>query len=450
MPDVTRLITMALRESGLIDMTCLKIGKIVWVYGCVGALTPQPPNHQGSADLTILYTNDTRGWLQACGCSQGVLGGLDRRATLVQRVRDQGGPVVLVDSGNLADEPAAARLVVEAMVEMGYDAVGLGPLDFQVGEAFWREAEARKLPLVVSDPGEPPLPPFVTRRRDLPAGERRVGILALAPPPEGGPGRDPLAELRPLLAEVRAESDLVILLSQRGRVADEALARAQAEEGLIDLLIGNAEAKSLPEPLIVGRTWLLPTSEKGFHVGQVEVVWRDGRPSFSVRRIPLDETVPAESGLAGRIGQYFAAQAQALRDASLRDGPAADVERWVEDHYTPAPQCQPCHPRSFDQWEKHPHARAVETLRAKQRLVPECLRCHSELYRRTGKVAPDATPADGVQCSACHGDGLIHALLPESGRIDRTVPTDVCVGCHDAEHDPDFDEGSARAAIRHE
>jgi hypothetical protein len=436
---------MALRESGL----------IFWFLGGVGLagagnpLANSPTRPSEPADLTILYTNDTRGVLQACGCSHGVLGGLDRRATLVQRVRARGGAVVLVDSGNLADEPAAARLVVEAMAGMGYDAVGLGPLDLQREEVVLREAEAWKLPLIVSNPGERRFPPFVARCRGLRAGEHRVGMVALAPRPDGEPDKDPGAALRPLLVQVRAENDLVILLSQQGRAADEAQVRAQAEEGLIDLLIGNAEAKDLREPLVVGRTWLLPTSEKGYYVGQVEVVWHDGAPGFSFHRVPLDATVPADPALAARIGQYYAAQAQALQDASLRDGAAAEVAQWVEDRYAPASRCQPCHARAFEQWQQHRHARAVESLRAKQRLVPECLRCHSELYRRTGKVASNLGSADGVQCSTCHGDGLIHCLLPGPKRIDRAVPTRVCVSCHDAEHDPDFNERAARTALRH-
>jgi len=43
--------------------------------------------------LTILYTNDTRGYLQTCGCSHSGLGGLDRRATLVKQVRAEPSPV---------------------------------------------------------------------------------------------------------------------------------------------------------------------------------------------------------------------------------------------------------------------------------------------------------------------------------------------------------------------
>ena len=41
----------------------------------------------GDAALTILYTNDTRGYLQTCGCRHSGLGGLDRRATLVKNER---------------------------------------------------------------------------------------------------------------------------------------------------------------------------------------------------------------------------------------------------------------------------------------------------------------------------------------------------------------------------
>jgi len=108
-----------------------------------------------------------------------------------------------------------------------------------------------------------------------------------------------------------------------------------------------------------------------------------------------------------------------------------------------------CHPAQYAQWQTQKHAQAIESLRQKERLVPECLKCHSEQYRRTGKFVPNLGRADGVQCSTCHGEGVIHSLLEGPDRIERDMGEVGCRSCHDADNDPEFAYEAARAIIRH-
>jgi len=61
------------------------LAKIGLWGGIGGAVWSLSANEEAS--LTILYTNDTRGYLQTCGCRHSGLGGLDRRATLVKNER---------------------------------------------------------------------------------------------------------------------------------------------------------------------------------------------------------------------------------------------------------------------------------------------------------------------------------------------------------------------------
>ena len=92
---------------------------------------------------------------------------------------------------------------------------------------------------------------------------------------------------------------------------------------------------------------------------------------------------------------------------------------------------------------------AVETLAAKQRLVPECLPCHSEQYRRTGKFVAGWGQADGVQCSTCHGEGVVHSLLERKDQIVRDPGEGLCVRCHDTAHDESFDLARDRERVKH-
>lgn len=51
--------------------------------------------------LAILYTGDTRSYLEPCGCYAGQAGGLARRAMAVKRLRAFGVPSLLVDTGGI-------------------------------------------------------------------------------------------------------------------------------------------------------------------------------------------------------------------------------------------------------------------------------------------------------------------------------------------------------------
>lgn len=77
-----------------------------------------------SQDAYLLHTGDTHSFLEVCGCSEGQLGGVARRATLVERQRAGGEPLLLVDAGGFVEgEEALDHLRVEtyarAMVQLG-------------------------------------------------------------------------------------------------------------------------------------------------------------------------------------------------------------------------------------------------------------------------------------------------------------------------------------------
>jgi len=175
-------------------------------------------------------------------------------------------------------------------------------------------------------------------------------------------------------------------------------------------------------------------------------------------RIPLDRAFGPEPTVEGIVGEYYAAQAQRLLDASVGSvvgqagpvkPPVTDPESVVGRAYVPAEKCATCHRPQYEQWLTQKHAHAVETLAAKQRLVPECLPCHSEQYRRTGRFVPGLEKADGVQCSTCHGEGVVHSLLERKDRIEREPGEKLCVNCHDAERDPTFSYAAAFTKVQH-
>ena len=110
--------------------------------------------------------------------------------------------------------------------------------------------------------------------------------------------------------------------------------------------------------------------------------------------------------------------------------------------YVGAKKCKMCHKGAkkgevWEKWEKGPHAKAFETLKAKgEEKNPKCLECH----------VADASvdPTEGVGCEACHGPGSAYKKMSvmkdkkkamESGLIEPTEA--VCKKCHN-EKSPTF------------
>ena len=93
----------------------------------------------------IMISGEQLGYLEPCGCTEGQTGGLLRRYTLAERIRDERKwPLVLVDLGSLIKDPGTARggpeqakikysTALKALTVMGYDAVALSPEDLKVG-----------------------------------------------------------------------------------------------------------------------------------------------------------------------------------------------------------------------------------------------------------------------------------------------------------------------------
>jgi 2',3'-cyclic-nucleotide 2'-phosphodiesterase (5'-nucleotidase family) len=212
-------------------------------------------------------------------------GGLARRATLIQQIRETApGALLVLDAGNslMGEELATqseGRLTIEAMNLMGYDALGVGPLELAKGiEALQQRAAEADFPilscnLVWSESQVPALEPFaIVEREGL-----RLGIIgvthagALGGLERLSPGvvlLEATEQVARYVAQVRPRADLVIVLSYLGLAEDQAL--AQAVEG-IDLIVGGRSRRILREPLLVEGTIIVQAGFDGELVGRLEL-----------------------------------------------------------------------------------------------------------------------------------------------------------------------------------
>ncbi|MBI3946973.1 MAG: hypothetical protein HY321_13700 [Armatimonadetes bacterium] len=400
------------------------------------------------APLAIAYTNDTRGFLESCGCSKSVLGGLPRRAGLLRSLRKRHPNLVVVDSGNLGEGDAHLDVSLRAMSLMGYQAVGMGLAEVLGGNRCIRIAEKRKVPLVNTLVPNGKRGGYPREWYSVVTRGWRVAIVGFSPSEHYD--ADALRHrLRVLLPRLRQQHDLVVALSQLGMARDRQIAEWQGERDWLDFIIGGRDAAQLAEPLRVKRTTILPTSDFGREVGLLTVRRVERELRWECRRLPVDGACQADAVVQGLVDDLRRSEAEKLEEARRQEtqglrGLAGRLRvEWVT-----AAQCGVCKKRAYGAWLKHPHSRALRTLEEKGRVVPECLPCHSQTFRAAGR-SPEKGADDGVQCVICHTGGVLHRMMPRTKRIKRDIGESVCRSCHDSKHDPDFDVKTRMERLRH-
>jgi len=343
-------------------------------------------------------------------------------------------PTVLVDGGNLGNEPSKQPVIVGAFVKMGYAACLT-----EAAKADSVRKEVGKATLAV-------VPPFDPTHADRTCwiGELdgvQVAFLRLEPPGQPDPGAWESALVSSLRA-LRKHADLMVLTSRLNDADNRRLAHRLGPTGLAQVMF-VAPGNCTPDlPAEVDGVLLCPTKDRGQAVTLV-VATRAARAPWKAwcRLEPVSSTYTPDRGVAGLTTRYYESRQIALV-AGTAESPLSEAA------YASAPRCKPCHAEAYEVWQKSAHARAVDTLRDKQRLVPECLTCHSEQIRRTGQFDGGLTAEDdGVQCSTCHGDAILHALTRGAEKMSREL---TCAQCHSPEHAPGFDQARALTATRHE
>jgi len=116
-----------------------------------------------------------------------------------------------------------------------------------------------------------------------------------------------------------------------------------------------------------------------------------------------------------------------------------------QDEATPPPYlgsatCLPCHEKQGKKWQKSKHARAYETLIAKnQQFNPQCIPCHITVDPELADIGKAELKKEllMVSCESCHGSGAGHVQSPQDNKL--TMPDEtICHNCHTPDHDDDF------------
>lgn len=213
--------------------------------------------------LVILHTNDTHSNIDPFPVNHPKfpnLGGVSRRATLIQSVRDQEEHVLLVDAGDIFQgtpyfNKFKGVLEMKTMAAMNYDIVTLGNHDFDIGMDAYKSALSHASFQVVNanyELSSTPLSDVVKPYTIVKKGGFKIGIFGVGVdlqglvPVENWKGlsyQDPIQVAQKQADALRKEDcDVVICLSHLGyeyktnQVSDKVLATSTTG---IDVIIGG-------------------------------------------------------------------------------------------------------------------------------------------------------------------------------------------------------------------
>lgn len=275
---------------------------------------------RGSRQLTILHTNDTHSRIEpfpANASRHAGLGGVTRRATLINTIRQENSNVLLFDAGDAFQGTPyfnyyKGSLDFQVMSKMGYDAMAIGNHEFDNGvQGFADVAGEANFPFVCAnyDFGDTPMADLVKPNLIREIDGVRVGIfglgiafagLVLPQLHEGVRFMNPLNMAQYQADRLRHfyKCDLVVCLSHLGfqygnadRVSDMVL--AEQTRG-IDIIIGGHTHTFLDAPVRVSKpdgsvTLVSQVGFAGIVLGRIDVEFNRSRQM--VRATSVQHTV---------------------------------------------------------------------------------------------------------------------------------------------------------------
>lgn len=218
-----------------------------------------------------------------------MLGGLARRVSFVEKLKGEGKPVLVVDSGHLFTDASTgidhtqsltkARLISRAYKRMGVAAINVGDWDLMQGMAFLREEASRGLPLISANlvdqsRGTPIFKPYIIKK----INKTRIAFFGLLSPDinptirkAAGGGilvKDPVETAREMLKKLYNRADVIILLSDLG--ADREREVVKAASG-IHFILGGHEGRYIQSSAWEGQAPVLESYKNGMYAGKLQL-----------------------------------------------------------------------------------------------------------------------------------------------------------------------------------
>ncbi len=395
-----------------------------------------------SRSLSVIVSCDTAGWIVPCGCSSKQAGGLLRRATYAQGIRNSS-DVLLADAGGAPGgtspyDRAKFEAVLRGEVEMQTVAHNIGASEAELGTQALRElAEKTKAPLVSSNVRDEDGKDLATTHRLVAVGTRRVAVLGVLSPKFARSGLrvdDPAESVLRLIPTLKGQFDLLLVLAY---LPEDELEAFVARVPEADLVVGGPTRQSIA-PRRTGPTTWAATTNKGKFLVHLQQTTRGAAWDGQIVELSQDFADDAtQTANLKRFRDELARTDFSAEQTSFSPSLPNDLPKDFRVAGTDA--CRQCHANDCQSWSGSRHGHAWKTLVEKGSHVdPYCQHCHSTGYGQPGgfvSLAKSLSRVD-VGCESCHGPALAHSLKPAVKTIYDA--RDRCVQCHDHENSPQF------------
>jgi hypothetical protein len=459
--------------------------------------------------LAIAFTGELNGYLEPCGCAglENQLGGLKRRDSFFNQLEADGWPLIKLDLGGLERRTGEQSNIkydyaIQSLVEMGYQAIGLGPSDLRLGPDLLLYVMSNLTggtPIVCANVGlfgiKESVDAGITQHyRVIEAGGKRVGVTSVLGARHAATATNnpdfaylaPVDALRTVAAKLAAERcDVQVLLVHGDPDEARDLSRRYPQFQIVATAGGAEEPPRDPEIIQGSGAVLMESGHKGMYVTML-AFFDDADPKKKNRyqRVPLDHRFPDSPAMQAKLIAYQK-QLQETGLPALGLTPVAHPDG----EFAGSESCADCHAAAWEKFIETPHFHATDTLvklEPPRHFDPECLSCHVTGWNpqeyfpyATGYLGLAETPPmlqNG--CENCHGPALEH-VKAESGEIEVTdeqrkklaaalhmeiIPNEGnlegqefqkaqvvknCVLCHDHDNSPDFDFQKYWPSIAH-
>lgn len=439
----------------------------------------------GTPLFAVVVSGRQNGYLEPCGCTglANQKGGLARRATLLEQLRQRRWPLVVLDLGNqvrrFGRQPEIQfQVTADALKMMGYDAVTFGPADLRLTIDELAATTARTA--AESDRSDSMTflsanvaildRQFTPRFRLVTVSGKRVALVGVL-------GDQYVAEIQ--AAEILVEParqglqkawqeisqaggcDYAVLLAHATRGEAIALAQAVPHFDLVVTTGGGDIPPSQMEPIEGTGSQLFWVGAKGMYVCVVGLYPGEANP-WRYQRVPLDNRFPDHRAMLDLLATYQRQlERLGLEGLGLKPLPHPSGRQFVG-----SAVCGDCHTKAYAVWKETPHAHATDSIvhptersEIPRHFDPECLSCHVTGWNpqrftpyASGYWSLDSTPRMvGNGCENCHGPGSAHVEAEEGGADDEvrlmlrhqmrlllSQAEKKCIECHDLDNSPDF------------
>ena len=448
-------------------------------------------------ELALVFTGFQDGYIEPCGCA-GMLemkGGLSRRMSFLESLRQMEWPIVAIDGGDLCNNTVGKQNelkfnhTVDAFKLMKYDVVGLGKNDF-------RFPAADLLPITVNIPEVGNMftsvnvglfhfdSSYLAPYKVVEQNGIRVGIVSIVTngllaeiAKNDLATADPVEKIKEILPELENEKCKYMVLISHGKPG-QALKETQeilkAFPKNFSIVVVSDPPAEPPRsvPKFIDDRYYIEVGEKG-KFAVVLGIFDDEETPTRYQSVALDSRYTNAPLIVEMMKNYQDLLKELKMPALVKSfkHPKADAMG----NFVGSEKCKSCHDISYDVWESSGHANAwktlLETAVPPRDHDPECVACHAvgwnatDIYPYIGGFNTDE-PAKmrhltAVGCESCHGPGEKHisaemgsnktlqAELRQAIRLPLENAQKNCVTCHDGDNSPHFNFETYWPKIKH-